>query len=199
VDSPARRDPRETRNAPATRRLGGLQLSLGARTAESACLVAIRSQLADMPVRAPFNHEIHRQLSFGGLEVLCNGRRNDTLGFRRSFLQSAGRFTLIGFVLGTNLTGVFVARTGFAERTKMAFGRAFEEGLKERGSDFHGWSILPPLRLPIPLPNSRTWLSALLSWPLADALPPVFEPFQIFLGIRHPVGQGLAAEGFVRP
>jgi hypothetical protein len=39
-----------------------------------------------------------------------------------------------------------------------------------------------------PSRDSRTWLSALLFRPLADALPPVFEPFQIFLGVRHPVG-----------
>ena len=30
-------------------------------------------------------------------------------------------------------------------------------------------------------------------------MPPVFEPLQIFARIRHPVGQRLAAEGFVWP
>jgi len=30
-------------------------------------------------------------------------------------------------------------------------------------------------------------------------MPPVFEAFQVFVWIPHPVGQGLAAEGFVRP
>src|SRR5437016_13892212 len=35
--------------------------------------------------------------------------------------------------------------------------------------------------------------------PFADAMPPIFEPFQIPARIRHPVSQGLAAEGFVGP
>ena len=35
--------------------------------------------------------------------------------------------------------------------------------------------------------------------PLAEAMPPVFEPLQILGRIRHPIGQRLAAEGFVRP
>ncbi len=81
----------------------------------------------------------------------------------------------------------------------MAFGRALEEGFEERGRDFHGWSILPDLSLHIPLPDSRTRLSALLSRPLTDGMLPVFEPHQILARIRHPVGDRLAAEGFVRP
>jgi hypothetical protein len=32
-----------------------------------------------------------------------------TLGFRHTFLQSAARFALVGFVLGANPIGVFVA------------------------------------------------------------------------------------------
>jgi hypothetical protein len=32
----------------------------------------------------------------------------------------------------------------------MAFGWALEEGIKERGSDFHSWSIIPDLSLRTP-------------------------------------------------
>ncbi len=78
-------------------------------------------------------HEVHGQPPFGGLEVFGGGRRNDALGFRHCFLQSPGRFALVGFVLAANPFGVFVARTGFAERTKMAFGGALEEGIKDCG------------------------------------------------------------------
>jgi hypothetical protein len=117
-----------------------------------------------------FGPEIHCQSPFNGLEVLYGGGRNEALGLRHSFLQSPGCLALVGFVLGTNPSGVFVARTDFVERTKMTFRCALEEGFKERGSDFHGWSILPKFSLRIPHPDSRTRLSALLSWPRASRI-----------------------------
>jgi hypothetical protein len=83
-------------------------------------------------------HEVHGQPPFGGLEAFGSGRRNDALGFRHCFLQSPGSFALVGFILGTNPFGIFVARTDFAKRTEMAFGCALEEGIKELGSDSHG-------------------------------------------------------------
>src|ERR1022692_1477159 len=122
----------------------GVTARTGARTAESARFFT-RLKLADMAVRAPIrclDHNVHCQSPLGDLEVLRGGRRNDALGFRHPFLQSQGRFVLVGFVLAMNPFRVFVARTGFAKRTKRAFGRTLEEGFKERGCDFHGWSIL---------------------------------------------------------
>ena len=85
---------------------------------------------------------IHRQSPLGGFEIFGGGWREDALGFRHSFLQSPGRIACVRFVLGMNPFGVFVARTGFAKRAEVAFGRALEKGFKERGGDFHVRSIL---------------------------------------------------------
>lgn len=38
-----------------------------------------------------------------------------------------------------------------------------------------------------------------LSWPLTDAIPPVFKPLLISLGLRHPANERLAPERFVWP
>jgi hypothetical protein len=59
--------------------------------------------------------EIHGQPPFGGLEVFGGGRCNDALGFRHCFLQSLGRFAPVGFILGTNPFGIFVARADFTK------------------------------------------------------------------------------------
>jgi hypothetical protein len=118
-------------------------------TTESASFF-VQLRLADRTVRAPvwyLGQEVHGQPPFGRLEVLGGGRRNDALGFRHCFLQSPGRIALVGFILATNPFGVFVAGTDFAKRTKMAFGCALEEGIKDKGSDSHGWNILPDLSL----------------------------------------------------
>jgi len=89
------------------------------------------------PVRC-LGHEVYGQPPFGGLEVFGGRRRNDALSFRHCFLQRPGSVALVGFILATNPFGIFVARADFAEETKVAFGRALEEGIEERGSDSHG-------------------------------------------------------------
>ena len=108
-----------------------------------------RPILADTAVRTVWclGHEVHGQPPFGGLEVFGGGRRNDSLGFRHGFLQSPGRFALIALILATNPFGIFVARARFAKRPQMAFRCALEEGIQDRGSDSHGWNILPDLSL----------------------------------------------------
>jgi hypothetical protein len=119
-----------------------------------------------MAVRAPvwrLCDHVHSQLPFGGFETFCVGRCNYALGFRHCFLQSPDGLTFERLVLGTNPFSVFVARTGFAKQAEMAFGRTLEKGFKERGSDFHSWSILPDLSSHRLHPDSRTRLSALLS------------------------------------
>jgi hypothetical protein len=103
-------------------------------------------------------HEVHGQPPFGSLEILGGGRRNDALGFRYSILQLLDRFALVGFIPATDPFGVFIARTNFAKRTKMAFGCAFQEGIKDRGRDSHGWNIRPDLTLHTRHSASRTWL-----------------------------------------
>jgi len=112
---------------------------------------------------------IHRQSPLGGFEIFGGGWRNDALGFRHCFLQTPDRLAFVRFVLGMNPFAVFVARTDFANRTEMTFGRALEEGFKERGSDFHGVTYATAFGLRKPCPRIlrvqqrfvRTKLSAL--------------------------------------
>src|ERR1039458_8406679 len=44
----------------------------------------------------------------------------------------------------------------------MTFGRALEEGIKDKGSDSHGWNILPDLSLRTRYSDSRTCVALLL-------------------------------------
>src|ERR1019366_2586358 len=72
-----------------------------------------------------------------------------------------------GFIPATNPFGIFVAHTDFPKRTKMAFGCALEEGIKNRGSDSHGWNILPDSRT---LDIGELKMSAFSSQRLADGV-----------------------------
>src|ERR1017187_5396746 len=53
----------------------------------------------------------------------------------------------------------------------MAFGCALEEGIKELGSDSHGWNILSELSLHTRHSDSRTWLPRFLSLMMRSVLP----------------------------
>ena len=113
----------------------GLQELFGARTTKFGRFF-IRRSLANLAVRWPIwylKREVHSQPPFSGLEVFGGERRNDALDFRHRFLQSPGRFAPVGFITGTNPFGIFIARTDFAKRTKMAFGCALEGHQRQQG------------------------------------------------------------------
>jgi hypothetical protein len=162
----------------------GLQELFGARTSDLPRL-CIRPRLADIAVHCVWclSHEVHGQPPFSGLEAFGSGWRNNPLGFRHRLLQLPSRFALVRFSPATNPFGIFVARTDFAERTKMAFSCALEVGIKDRGSDSHGWNIIPTPSLHTRHSDVRPYLSPLL--PLVTRSAPISPEHPRVKGRKH--------------